>query len=112
VSWFVQAQDRSKWRVVVNKVMNIRVSQNAENVVTSRGHVSFSKRVPFQCRRRCAVRTFNSSLATGLGARYYREYMYMKPASFLGSSWNLNSSKLDVMLTVHHGMLFNESTPD
>jgi hypothetical protein len=35
VSWIFQAQDNSKWQAVVNKVVNIRAAQNAENFVTS-----------------------------------------------------------------------------
>jgi len=70
VSWIFQAQDKNKCQAVVNKVTNIRAAQNAENFVTGRGYVSFSKRFPFQCRPPYAVRTFNTSLATGVGARY------------------------------------------
>jgi len=35
VSWIFQAQDSSKWQAVVNKVVNIRAAQDAENFVTN-----------------------------------------------------------------------------
>jgi hypothetical protein len=35
VDWIHWAQDRDRWRVVVNTVMNLRVPQNAGNFLTS-----------------------------------------------------------------------------
>jgi hypothetical protein len=33
--WIALAQDKNKWLVIVNAVMNIRVSQNAGNFLTN-----------------------------------------------------------------------------
>jgi hypothetical protein len=44
MDWIDLAQDRDKWRTVVNDIMNIRVLQNAVNSLTSLGPVSFMER--------------------------------------------------------------------
>ena len=38
------AQDRDRWRAVVNEVTNLRVPLNAGNFLNSRGPVGFSER--------------------------------------------------------------------
>jgi hypothetical protein len=35
VDWIDPARDRNNWRAVVNAVMNLRVPQNARNILTS-----------------------------------------------------------------------------
>ena len=51
VDWIGLAQDRDRWRKLVSAVMNLRVSQNAGNFLTSLKPVNFSRRTLHQGRR-------------------------------------------------------------
>jgi hypothetical protein len=44
MDWIGLAQDRDRWRVLVNEVMNRQVQQNAGNILTSCKPVSLSRR--------------------------------------------------------------------
>jgi len=44
MNWIDQTQDRDMWRAVVSEVMNLHISLNAGNLLTSYVSVSFSGR--------------------------------------------------------------------
>ena len=44
INWIDLVKDRDRWRAVVNAVMKLCVPINADNLLSSRGHVSFPGR--------------------------------------------------------------------
>jgi len=48
VAWIDPTHKGDGWRAVVNTVMNLQVSQNAANILTSREILVFSRRVPWK----------------------------------------------------------------
>ena len=54
VDWIWLAQDRDRWRTLVSAVMNLRVSSNAGNFLTSCKPVSFSRRTLHHGVSKCA----------------------------------------------------------
>jgi hypothetical protein len=44
VYWIDLAQDKDRWRAVVNAVMNLQFPQNVGNFLSSLGHITFSGR--------------------------------------------------------------------
>jgi hypothetical protein len=44
IDWIDLAQDRDRWRALVNTVMNVQIPYNAGNFLSILEHVSFSGR--------------------------------------------------------------------
>jgi hypothetical protein len=56
VDWTHLAEDRDQWPDIVNKVMNLRVPQNAENVFDGQLSASGLSSIPlFSCTRKVVL---------------------------------------------------------
>jgi hypothetical protein len=60
MNWIDLAQDRGRWRALVNVLMNTRVPYNARNFFSSLGPVSFSSTALFHGVRCLDVEGFNN----------------------------------------------------
>jgi hypothetical protein len=87
MGWIDLAQDRDKWRAVMNTVMSVRVSSNADNFVVSR-RTSISKRV-----LRRGVSRFNDETAYWIirdeSRRGQAIYLFSRRRDWLGGPRSL-----------------------
>jgi hypothetical protein len=59
MGWIDMAQERDRWRALVNVVMNLRVLQNAGNFLTSGEPVIFSRRALLHSYRTANLQTLH-----------------------------------------------------